>query len=85
MNNDFLKKIIAERGARIELIVLTNENGEDGYYYVFMREAEYQKFMEKANSGQQVRIQDYGTILHYGDGDTPPEDIQKKFSELIEK
>lgn len=84
MNNDFLKKILAEKGGRIELVVLTDDDGEDSFYYTLMKEGDYQSFMEKANKGQEINIHDYGTVLFHGYGDTPPEEIEKLIKEAVE-
>lgn len=74
------RKILAEKGFRVEFVVLGDENGEDMYAYVIMLEKNYDEFAKKMERGDIITLEDYGTVLLKGKGNKP----SKQHKEAVE-
>lgn len=65
----------------INLCTGTREDGSDFFAYIKMGMEDYAKFALAVEKGEVVDFTDFGEILEYGEGFTPPPDIQKKMEE----
>lgn len=83
-SNNIAKSIIAERGARIEFMVVRNKKGKENFFYLMLTEAENTKLEEKIRKGETIRPTDHGLVLFQGVGKTPPPEIEKIINYAIE-
>ncbi len=78
-----MKKIISERGLRLEFIVLKGDGGKENFFYVLMKEPEYEEMMKRIGAGKNINPENYGFIIYQGVGNTPPQEIEEKILALF--
>lgn len=88
MKTDFVKnmaqKIIAERGIRIEFLVLEGEDGKENFFYLLLKESEYQRMKNKVDKGENVTPEEYGLVIYQGEGNKPSPELDKKIMSIVE-
>jgi len=85
MSISIAQKIIQEKGARIEFLVLKNEEGKENFFYLIMSEKEAVKMQKKIDSNQPVTPDEYGVILFQGTGSEAPLEVQDIVDDLIKE
>ncbi len=78
------QKIISERGARLHFIVISDENGKENFFYLFMNESDYNSMQDKIKKGEYIEPAKYGTVLFQGVGNTPTQELDGLFLQLVE-
>lgn len=71
------KNIILERGARIELMVIEDSNGNENCFFVAIKELRYKELMEDVATGLEISPYDYGIVIYHGIGSTPPKEVEE--------
>ncbi len=69
-----------EMESAASLMLLTRGNSEDGipfWAYMYIRTSMAESFKQARDRGD-ICIGDYGTIIEWGEGENPPEDIRTR-------
>ncbi len=80
----FVKDIIKQRGARIQFLVIENEEGFSNFFYVLINEGEYEKLDNKMKAGQDITPTDHGVVLLQGEGREPVPEVDTVLKKMIE-
>jgi len=80
---DAIKSILAEKGARVECIIIKTGDGDYNYFYMLMAEAEYQRMHRDVKVPKVISPSEYGFIIYQGFGANPPDEIDKTVLELF--
>ena len=87
MNKSFaesvVKKIIADKGSRVELLVLKDESGVENYLYLMISESEFLKLQQKINNGESIEPEKHGLVLYQGHGNTPSKEVEDMIDKAI--
>jgi hypothetical protein len=78
-----INKIIEERGIRLELLSLKDENGADVYAYILVSEAKYKDLETAVKSGNPFNPEDFGVIYAAGFGTEPNKEIKAAIEQLF--
>lgn len=77
----FVDQIASSRGSDIYLVRGKDTTDRQAWYYVLVERTKKRAF-EAREGTPNLKLTDFGTILHSGYGQNPPEDIvQKMFDE----
>jgi hypothetical protein len=77
------QKIISEKGARIELITI-EEDDETSHFYVYITEMDFQRMQKDIAEGKYISSPaDYGLVLYEGDGLAPDEKAYNRIKEIL--
>jgi hypothetical protein len=78
------KRLIKERGARVDLQLVGDDQGNRYWLYLFSTEREYEKMQNVIASGQKYNPLDYGVLLMGGNGEVPPVSIDKMIQDILD-
>lgn len=77
---NFAHSLLAENPDHIFLVRGIDTTGDNAWYYVMIDRGKRDAFRNQ-NGVDLLNITDYGTILHSGFGDHPPEAIRMRMEE----
>lgn len=80
MSNLCAKKLCCSKGnKRMYLVNGVESCGRTAWYYVELDGLKEAIFTKKCTTDKNLNINEYGKIVASGWGDTPPDDVRKKF------
>lgn len=82
MELSMVKKILAEKGARVQLVITKHDNGDEYYYYLVMKEMDFYK-MEDAAKSQPINPADWGEVLVFGEGNEPTKEHEEMVNAMF--
>ena len=83
-SSNIAKKILAERGGRIEYLTLKNKEGKENFFCLIISEAKYQEMQKKIDAEEEIAPADYGFVLYHGFGNKSPKMLDKLVSEILD-
>ena len=82
-SSSIAKNIIAQRGARVEFIVIENESGQENFFYLAVTEKKYQELKDRYDKNLSIKPADYGFVIYQGVGGQPPEGLEKQIKDFF--
>lgn len=79
-----VNSILAEKGARVEFLVIRDDEGTCNFFYVIMAEGEYQKMQRDVSELKPITPADYGFVLYQGFGEEAPDGMDEVLQEIFQ-
>lgn len=79
------QKILAEKGFRVQFLVIQDKLGNSFYNYVLMTEADYQTLEKDLLISDEIEPAKYGPVMLKGVGNQPSEQHEKIIEEVFKE
>ncbi len=78
-----IEKIKLEKGERLELLTIGDDQGNKNFLYLFITEKNYAAMSKVIEAGEKFNPEDYGVVYLQGVGEAPPPEFEKLLSGVL--